>query len=379
MAAVPDDQTPLLARIAARIRRRGPLRVDQFMAIALQDPEHGYYRRARPIGREGDFVTAPEISQIFGELIGLWLGERWLAMGRPRPVRLLELGPGRGTLMADVWRACRVVPGFHEAATIHLVEINETLLAEQGKRLDNVTWHENIADVPSGPTLVIANEFFDAFPIRQFVRSHGRWQERAVGLADDGKRLCWTVVPAAESDLHVMAPASWLTTAAEGAVFEAAPAAAAYAEKVAERLAQDGGAALIIDYGYEGPAFGDSLQAVFRHRFADPLARPGMQDLTAHVDFTILRRAAQAAGLAVFGPVPQGRFLLELGLAVRLARLVAGKPPAVAQILQTAAERLVAPDQMGALFKVMAWTTLADTPPGFTTANAESGGKETAS
>ncbi len=376
MTVSSDSRTPLLARIAARIRRCGPLRVDRFMAIALQDPEHGYYRRARPIGRQGDFVTAPEISQIFGELIGLWLGERWMALGRPRPVRLLELGPGRGTLMADIWRACRVVPGFHEAASIHLVETNEHLIAEQRKRLARAHWHAHLDDVPAGPLLVVANEFFDALPIRQFVRQETGWRERAVTLDDSCARLVWTQLPADERLLAASFPAAHLAAARPGDILELAPAVRDLAADLARRLAREGGAALIVDYGYEGPIFGDSLQAVFRHRFADPLIRPGAQDLTAHVDFGVLRAAAKAAGLAVFGPVPQGRFLLELGLAVRLARLVAGKPPALARALRTAAERLVAPDQMGELFKVMAWTSRADTPPGFATANPARGGKE---
>ncbi len=376
MTAASDSQTPLLARIADRIRAGGPLRVDQFMAIALQDPEHGYYRRGDPIGRAGDFITAPEISQIFGELIGLWLGERWMAMGRPRPVRLVELGPGRGTLMADIRRAGRVVPGFHEAASVHLVETNETLIAEQRRRLVGAHWHAGLDDVPDGPLLVAANEFFDALPIRQFLREKDGWRERAVTLDETGTRLAWTTIPADESLLAAAFPADHLAAARPGEILELAPAARRMAADLARRLARRGGAALIVDYGYEGPAFGDSLQAVFRHRFADPLARPGAQDLTAHVDFRILRAAAEAAGLAVFGPVPQGRFLLELGLAVRLARLVAGKPPALARALRTAAERLVAPDRMGTLFKVMAWTDSAESPPGFMAPETRIGGKE---
>ena len=376
MTTTSDSRTPLLDRIAARIRRRGPLRIDQFMTIALQDPAHGYYRQARPIGREGDFVTAPEISQIFGELLGLWLGERWLAMGRPDPVHLVELGPGRGTLMADIWRACRVVPGFHAAARVHLVESNRALIREQRARLPQARWHERIADLPAGPILLVANEFFDALPIRQFLRTDTGWRERAVGWDEEAARLVWTTLPLPPDRLAAHLPSALRRQAAVGAVVEISPARRRLARALARRLREQGGAALVIDYGYEGPAVGETLQAIFRHRFADPLARPGEQDLTAHVDFAVLRAEGEKAGLAVFGPVPQGRFLLELGLAVRLARLVAGKPPALAQALRTAAERLVAPDQMGALFKVMAWTSRADTPPGFPAPSPGSGGKE---
>ncbi|RMF75626.1 MAG: class I SAM-dependent methyltransferase [Alphaproteobacteria bacterium] len=362
---MPDGRTPLLPRIAARIRREGPLRLDRFMEMALQDPAHGYYRRGDPIGRTGDFITAPEVSQLFGELVGLWLAERWMTMGRPAPVRLVELGPGRGTLMADIWRACRVVPGFHEAARIHLVESNMRLRAEQKKRLPQACWHADLTDLPDGPLLVIANEFFDALPIRQFLREAGGWRERAVGFDDRTGRLVWTDVPVAEADLRAFLPERLAAEAGEGAIIEVAPAARAVASALARRLAAGGGAALIIDYGYEGPALGDTLQAVHRHRPADPLARPGAQDLTAHVDFTPLGLAARNAGLAVFGPVPQGRFLLELGLAVRLERLCRGKPPVVVEALHAGARRLVDPQEMGALFQVMAWTGIAGTPPGF--------------
>ena len=360
-----ERSAPLLARMRELIARAGPLRLDRFMEIALQDPEHGYYRRGTPIGRAGDFITAPEISQIFGELAGLWLAERWMTMGRPAPVRLVELGPGRGTLMADIWRACRVVPGFHEAATIHLVESNARLAAEQTRRLPQARLHADIAELPDGPMLVIANEFFDALPIRQFLRTRHGWRERAVGFDDRTGRLVWTDVPVAEADLRAFVPTRFAAEAAEGAVIEVSPAARALAEALARRLAAAGGAALIIDYGYMGPAVGDTLQAVHRHRPADPLARPGEQDLTAHVDFAPLAAAARHAGLAVFGPVPQGRFLLELGLAVRLERLCRGKPPAVAEELRRGARRLVAPEEMGVLFQAMAWTSTAGPPPGF--------------
>lgn len=370
-AAGAERPAPLLVRIRERIARAGPLSLDRFMEIALQDPEHGYYRCGTPIGRAGDFITAPEISQIFGELAGLWLAERWLAMGRPEPVRLVELGPGRGTLMADIWRACRVVPGFHDAATIHLVESNARLAGEQKRRLPRAHVHVDIAELPEGPMLLVANEFFDALPIRQFLRTRRGWRERAVGFDDRTGRLMWTDIPVAEADLRAFVSARLAAEAREGAVIEVSPAARALAAALARRLAAAGGAALIIDYGYMGPAVGDTLQAVYRHRPADPLARPGEQDLTAHVDFAPLAAAAREAGLAVFGPVAQGRFLMELGLAVRLERLCRGKPPAVAAQLRSGAHRLVAPEEMGVLFQVMAWTSIAAPPPGFGSASAE--------
>ena len=249
------------------------------MAEALGHPRLGYYRKALPVGAAGDFTTAPEISQMFGELLGAWLAERWLAMGRPPGVRLVELGPGRGTLMADALRATRGVPGFHAAIDLHLVEINEQLRALQGQALAayKPTWHARFDDVPEGPLLLVANEFFDALPVRQFEKTARGWTERMVGLDDDGN-LRLALAPG------VTPFASALPDAAVGAQAEICEAGLALAGAIGERLERHGGWALIVDYGHDG-ALGASLQAVRGHRGADILDRPGETDLSAHVDF----------------------------------------------------------------------------------------------
>ena len=355
----------LARRIAGRIAEEGPLPVSQFMAAALGDPEGGYYVRGDPIGAQGDFITAPEVSQMFGELIGLWCAAVWQSMGAPDPVTWIELGPGRGTLAADALRAVsKTAPTFAAAADIHLVETSPVLREHQRTALPagtTPTWHETVEDVPVGPILVVANEFFDALPIRQYVKSAEGWRERCIGLAGDGQRFAFADVPCPPPDLP---PA--LASAHDGAVVEVCEAGVAITGAIGERVARDGGAALVIDYGHARSAPGDTLQAVRRHAFADVLDRPGETDLTTHVDFEALGNAATAAGARVFGPVPQGVFLGRLGIEARAATLARGADADQTTAIHSALRRLAHPREMGLLFKVLAITgTVLGPPPGF--------------
>ena len=357
------SETPLGRHLKRLIQTAGPLRVDRFMAEALMHPEHGYYARGDRIGAAGDFITAPEITQMFGELIGLWLADRWHSMGQPAPVRLVELGPGRGTLMTDILRSTRVMPGFAEAIDLHLVESNASFRAAQAEAGLPATWHDDLGSVPDGPLLLVANEFFDALPVRQLVYTGEQWSERAVGLDQHTGALVFTVHPLEDAD----APKD-RTPADTGAIVERCPAGEALAAAIAGRLSSQGGAALIVDYGYRGPALGETLQAVRAHQQADPLAAPGQADLTAHVDFTALADAARAAGAEAHGPVGQGAFLDRLGLGARAAALKQRAGPTQAGEIDRAVARLVAPDQMGTLFKALALTPAQmPPPPGFDT------------
>ena len=342
--------TALGAEIRERIRRDGPIGVDTYMALCLNHPEHGYYRRGRPIGAGGDFITAPEVSQMFGELIGLWCAAVWQSMGRPGRVALVELGPGRGTLLADALRAAKTLPPFRDAIEVHLVESSASLRAEQADRLGDArpTWHEGFETVPAGPVLVIANEFLDALPVRQFERVGSTWRERVVTLSPSARTLRFAAMDAA------CAEAAGLGIAPAGAIAERAPAREALAATLAARIEAEGGAALIVDYGHERPGLGDTLQAVKRHRRHDVLDDPGTADLTAHVDFSALAAAAQREGASVFGPVPQGRFLRTLGIDARAARLRQGSIPEQAAEIDAALRRLTGAHGMGALFKAMA-------------------------
>ncbi|WP_035575043.1 SAM-dependent methyltransferase [Elioraea tepidiphila] len=328
--------------IRAEIAERGPMRLDRYIALCNAH----YYATRDPFGRAGDFVTAPEITQAFGELLGAWCVSVWEGMGRPDPVLLAEAGPGRGTLMADALRlADRVAPGFAAAARVHLIETSPVLRAAQQTRLGGrvAAWHDDIATLPEGPLLLVANEFLDALPVRQILHD-GR--ERAVGC--EGERLVWTTLPAPGEPPG-----------------ERGEAACAWVAALAARIARESGAALIIDYGHEGGAT-DTLQAVRGHAPADPLAAPGETDLTAHVDFAAVAAASRAAGAAVHGPVPQGTFLRALGLPERTAVLCRAARPGTARQLQAAARRLMDADAMGLVFKALAIAAPGlPAPPGF--------------
>ena len=341
--------TALAEEIRERIRRDGPISVATYMELCLHHPSHGYYRRGRPIGAAGDFITAPEVSQMFGELIGLWCAAVWQAMGQPQQVRLVELGPGRGTLLADALRAARTVPAFRDAIDLHLVESSESFRAEQAALLTDAqpTWHERFETVPSGPVLVIANEFFDALPIRQFERVDNAWHERVVTLAPSSQVLRF-----APSDSVPVGDG--LGCAPSGTIVERAPAREALVSSLAKRITADGGAALIIDYGHERPGFGDTLQAAKRHRRYDALDEPGTADLTAHVDFSALASVARREGANVFGPVAQAQFLKALGIEERAARLRQGASADQAADIDAALRRLTGAHGMGELFKALA-------------------------
>jgi len=337
--------TGFAARLRERIALEGPLTVERYMALCLQH----YYATRDPLGAAGDFTTAPEISQMFGELIGLWTTQVWEGMGRPATLRLVELGPGRGTLMADAMRAVALVPDFAAAASIHLVETSPALREKQKATLaaatGKVSWHGTPDDIPDGPAIVIANEFFDALPIRQFMATDRGWCERLVGIAGDA--FAFGLSADAEPGLAPPGRA--------GEILERACAGLALLDRLGRRLAAQGGAALIIDYGYVGPRFCDTFQAVQRHAFADPLAEPGDADLTAHVDFFQLARSGEAAGLRVFGPSAQGEFLSALGIAIRASSLKRKASAGQAEDIDRAVERLTGrgPAAMGELFKVL--------------------------
>ena len=343
----------LAKKIARRIRAEGPLSVAAYMAMALYDPEDGYYSRPDLIGASGDFTTAPEISQIFGELIGLWCAELWDRMGRPEPVILAELGPGRGVLMTDLLRAANSLPAFRRALRVVLVEASPALRAEQQRRLCQAhpEWVSRVEEIPDGPILLVANEFLDALPIRQFVRCAGGWSERMVGV-DPADRLIFVEGPANPA-ASLLVPKA-LRGHAPGTIAEICPAALALASMLGARFARQPGAALFIDYGYFPAAPGPTLCAVQRHRSVSALAAPGTADLSAHVDFAALIETARAAGADVYGPVKQGWFLAALGAGLRLAALVAQAPPAQRQALETGLRRLLDPSEMGDLFKVVA-------------------------
>jgi NADH dehydrogenase [ubiquinone] 1 alpha subcomplex assembly factor 7 len=340
-------------KIVRRIRAEGPLTVAAYMAMALHDPEGGYYARRGPIGAAGDFTTAPEISQIFGELIGLWCAELWGRIGRPDPVVLAELGPGRGVLMSDLLRAAGTVPEFRRAMRVVLVEASPVLRAEQERRLREAqpAWVTRVEDLPDGPMLMVANEFLDALPIRQFVRGAGGWSERMVAV-DPEDQLVFLDGP--ESFVASLLVPGSLRQSSPGTIVEICPAALALAGALGSRLACQPGAALLIDYGSFPTAPGPTLRALQRHRPVCGLAAPGTADLSAHVDFAAFAEAARAAGAEISGPITQGRFLTALGAGLRLAALSGRAAPAQRRSLESGVRRLLDPTEMGDLFKVVA-------------------------
>ncbi|NKB48094.1 MAG: class I SAM-dependent methyltransferase [Alphaproteobacteria bacterium] len=327
------------------------------MADALGHPEYGYYMADDPFGVSGDFITAPEISQMFGELVGLWCANTWLALGKPTPFVLAELGPGRGTLMADALRALETVPACRAAVQVHLVETSPHLRERQRQALSEIdlTWHDSVGGLPMIPAIFIANEFFDALPIEQYVRHDEGWRQRRVTYGEDG--FAFTHAPTPEPEINLP------TTAEAGAVIETSPASLEIAGEIAHRVRSHSGAALVIDYGYTGPAVGDTLQAVRNHDTAPVLEQPGTADLTAHVDFNALAAAAHAGGAACWGSIGQGDFLRRLGIDSRAATLIATATTDQKSNIETALERLIGDDQMGTLFKVLAIGSRGTEPP----------------
>lgn len=348
------DFSALSEEIKRLIKSAGPMPVWRYMELCLNHPDYGYYVSRDPLGREGDFTTSPEISQMFGELLGLWSASVWTAAGEPSTLRLVEIGPGRGTMMADALRALRVLPPLYQALSVHLVEINPVLREKQKATLAgirNVHWHTDIAEVPEGPAVILANEYFDVLPIHQAVKRETGWHERVIEISGSGA-LVFGVAPDPIPRFEVLLP-PLVRMAPVGAVFEWRPDAEIM--KIATRVRDQGGAALIIDYGHVRSDVGDTFQAIAKHSFADPLQSPGRADLTAHVDFQALARAAEDVGARTHGPVTQGEFLKRLGIETRAVSLMAKATPQVSEDISGALQRLTGEGRgaMGSMFKVL--------------------------
>ncbi len=353
----------LAAILREKIAANGPISIADYMGLALGHPEHGYYIKRDPFGMRGDFITAPEISQIFGEMIGVWCAQVWMQMGRG-PISLVELGPGRGTLMADLLRATKSVQGFHEVVTIHMVETSPVLANAQYMRLRDmhprIEWLDRVDELPKNKMLLIANEFFDALPIKQFVMTAEGIRERRVTWSD------------ALSGFEFVLAEPGLSLAKSGkaippdTVMEHSPASRSIMRQLAQQIKAHGGAGLIIDYGYLGEAHHDTLQALKAHLFHPVLSDPGEADITAHVDFTSLMEIARDAGTNVPALVTQGEFLVRMGAQLRLEMLLRQATGAQREPLISSLQRLISPQAMGDLFKVMGFTSDAQFElPGF--------------
>jgi NADH dehydrogenase [ubiquinone] 1 alpha subcomplex assembly factor 7 len=356
--------TLLAVRLKERIAREGPITVADYMEACLGDKDAGYYPSRQPIGADGDFITAPEVSQIFGELLGLWAVAVWQSMGEPKPVVVAELGPGRGTLMADALRAWARVPRFLDSVQVALVETSPVLREVQQTALHGaeapIRWCERLAQAAKGPLIVIANEFVDALPIRQLVWREGAWRERCVSIVASGGFSFREGRPVDNDNLRHAAHA---LNVPDGSILEIRPAGNALIAELSARAREAPLAALFLDYGHAETACGDTLQAVSRHRFADPLQAPGEVDLTAHVDFAALKDSAIGHGLAAYGPMAQGEFLRKLGLDARRDALCKTATPEQRDEIVSGAERLTDADAMGLLFKVLAVTRAGLAPP----------------
>ncbi len=348
--------TPLGEKIKAIIRTNGPVSITDYFSLCLADPQHGYYKTREPFGSVGDFVTAPEISQLFGEMIGIFMVHAWQRHGSPADVHLVEIGPGRGTMMADMLRVIsKLAPPLYDAMSVHLVETSERLQGFQQQTLadhgDKISWQSDFNDVPAGFTLLAANELFDAIPIRQFVHTANGFRERTVGLDADGE-LTFAIGVAGLDPAFL--PEGSLPPI--GTIFEIAPARQAVMTTICDRIAAHGGTALAIDYGHMATGFGDTLQAVRMHEYDPPLEHPGEADLTSHVDFQHLAATAVASGLQINGCCHQGDFLIGLGLLERAAALGRDRDAAMQEGISAAVERLAGAGEgkMGELFKVLA-------------------------
>lgn len=351
----------LARRLIERIGRDGPISLEAYIDAALWDTDEGYYATRNPIGAQGHFTTAPEITQMFGELVGLWAASCWDMIGRPSDLKLVELGPGRGTMMADALRAIRAVCDM--SPDVHLVEASPTMKALQAEQVD-ATWHEAFGGVSEGTAIILANEFFDALPIRQVVKTGSKWWEVLLGVSEDGGRLQPRICGETEA-LMTYIPAS-LASAPEDAVVEISPSRTRAVEEIAERLRRAPGFALIIDYGPAESAVGETLQAIGPQGFADPYSAPGAVDLSSHVDFGSLKRAAENAGISAHGPITQKDFLERLGINERADMLKGGANAAQRAEIDSTLMRLMAPAQMGTLFKVLALASPGlPAPPGF--------------
>jgi NADH dehydrogenase [ubiquinone] 1 alpha subcomplex assembly factor 7 len=353
----------LKQRIIKHITETGPMNIAAYMGWCLLDPTQGYYPTRDPLGVDGDFITAPEISQMFGELLGLWLLQSWRSMGSPERVQIVEYGPGRGVMMADMMRTARLEAGFFKAIQVVLIETSSALEAKQAEQLANcgvpVQWATNLSEVEPGPTLVIGNEFLDCLPIRQFImkdrfKGPAGWHERMIDVHPDNLgKLIYTVAEAGISKIDQDLLPSDIPEAKDGDLIEVSPGLAQIADTLGHRFAAHPGAALFIDYGPEETEFGDSFQALHKHKKVFPLDAPGEADQTARVDFAALAEEADRAGLKTYGPSPQGPFLSRLGIEVRAVALSKSVPDAKEKIARQL-HRLTNSDEMGTLFKAIA-------------------------
>ena len=347
-----------------QIQAHGPMDIGQFMSLALGHPQFGYYMKKDPFGVDGDFTTAPEISQIFGEMLGAWVANVWMKMGAPEAFTFLECGPGRGTLIADMLRATKGVEGFHKAARIHLLEMSPVLKEMQKEKLipltltlspkgrGDVIWHDALETIPRDqPIITIANEFLDALPVRQFQKTKDGWMERVVQLNGDAFEFG-------------LAPASFdFSGGDEGDVFEAAPSRVLFTRGLCEIMRYVGGVGLFIDYGHIATGYGDTLQAVYKHQYCSVLENIGDADLTSHVDFEMIAVEAKIGGAKVYGPVEQGAFLKTLGIEARARALANKATPSQQDDIQKALHRLTDSSEMGRLFKVMGFSHALPIPP----------------
>jgi NADH dehydrogenase [ubiquinone] 1 alpha subcomplex assembly factor 7 len=354
-AKMADERPPLETEIRRLIAAAGPMPVAEYMRLCLTHPQYGYYVTRDPLGAAGDFITAPEVSQMFGELVGVWMAAVWRQMGAPADVRIIELGPGRGTMMADALRAARVVKDFYDAVVLHLIEVSPGLQELQRRRLQpfglQIVWHTALADVPGGPSIIVANEFIDTLPVHQAVKRSDGWHQRVVGIGEQGKLTFGVGRDPLRLFESTLPPA--VRQAPEGAIFEWRVDSTGL--ELGQRV-RTGGTALIIDYGPSKSGLGDTLQAVANHAFVDPLAAPGQADLTAHVDFEALAHSAESIGARCHGPLPQRDLLFNLGIKERAARLTARAPDEAAAEVELALARLTEPGErgMGELFKALA-------------------------
>ena len=351
-----------------RIANNGPISIGEYMEQALSHPKYGYYMRKDPFGINGDFTTAPEISQMFGELIGLWAGVSWIMAGSSNSINLVELGPGRGTLMMDILRSATLIDGFVESIQLHMVETSPILQAVQKKKLSKIDlketpiWHKAMADIPEGPAVIIANEFFDSLPIEQYFKAGNYWCPRVVDVKPDGDGLCFVLLQPFEAP---NLPPSLLNAPSDTLV-EYCPSALDITEDISRRINEFGGAALFIDYGHTENNFGETLQSIKNHKFHDPLVNPGEADITAHVDFGALAHKVFSSGARALGPVTQRDFLNALGIEERAQTLLVNATPEQAGNINSSVRRLTNVDEMGGLFKVLAIIQHdAPIPPGF--------------
>lgn len=354
----------LSSHIKNIISHTGPISISEFMQLALSHPLYGYYQAKEPFGTKGDFTTSPEISQMFGEMIGAWSAHIWQQMGCLQDVVIVEMGPGRGTLMADFLRSTAKIPGFHNSISIAMVETSKRLQELQRNNIGNmhprISWYEDVKSLPQKPIIVIANELFDALPIRQYIKQNGKWHEKMLGVDKNGE-LAFTLSP------EIKMEGKLIENAPENGVVEICPQGGAIIKELVERVKMHNGAVLIIDYGYIETQYKDTLDAIGGHQHRNILEDIGALDISAHVDFQALKKAADTAGVRVFGPTTQGSFLQKLGIGMRAEMLCKNASDEQKHEIKTALARLVgnSPEEMGELFKVISFTTGNIVPEGF--------------